>query len=50
MKHIPGTNVVLLNNETVTLKNRFDVLSARNNKFIERTRDKDIDDNTARQK
>ena len=28
-KHIPGTNVVLLNNEKVTLKNRFDVLSAK---------------------
>ena len=49
-KHIPDTNVVLLNSETVILKSRFDNLSVNNNKFIERTRDKEIDDNAAWQK
>ena len=41
-KHIPDTNVDLLNNETVTLKNRFDILSTNSNKFIERTGDEEM--------
>ena len=46
-KRIPDTNVDLLNSEIVTLKNRFDMLSTKNNKFIGKAADKEIDNYTA---